>query len=275
MTLAHGEDEWQTIKYPGLGIEIRAALNRPMREITDNVRINCKRGLPQVWPCEPKTKDGDLNTQVLAICAGGPSLAESIDKIKESKRNGAKVVALAGAAKYLIKNGVVPTAHVLLDSRVGNVGFISDIDCQYFVASQCDPAVFDALKDRRVMIWHAINGDKDVEAIEESYEKWVPVAGGNTIALRSLRLFQILGYHRFELFGFDSCILNGKHHAYKQEAADETETKDIMFNKKKFTVTAWQIQQAMEFQKMVKTFGQDWEIICHGDGLIAEMIKGA
>jgi len=266
MTLAHGVDEWQEINYPHLGIKIKAALNRPLSEITDNVRINSQRGLPQVWPHAKQDT-------VLAICAGGPSLSATLGELKQAKQDGAKVVALAGAANFLLKNGITPDCHILLDSRIGNTKFITDTKCKYLVASQCDPAVFDALKGRDVLIWHAINQPADAEEISKHYEAWVPVSGGNTIALRAIRLMQILGYYRFHLFGMDSCILDGEHHAYEQDSADDTPTTTIALNGKPFIVTAWQIQQAMEFMKMVKTFGMDWEIVSHGEGLITHMIK--
>lgn len=260
-------EEYQEINYPGLGIKFMAGLNRPYDEMLENIRINIQRDLPQIWPhVEQET--------VLAICGGGPSLSETLDELREVKENGGKVVALAGTAKYLQEHGITPNAHVLLDSRIGNVDFVTDAECTYFVASQCDPAVFDALKGRpKVYLYHAINHADDHEILSKHLEKWCPVQGGNTIGLRALRLFQILGYHRFHLFGYDSCYLEGRHHAYKQPAADDMKTTTIEANKRKFTVTAHHIVQAMEFMKMVKIFGQDWEVVCHGDGLISHMIR--
>lgn len=256
----------QEITYPHLGIKIMAGLNRPRDEMQENIRINCQRGLPEVWPhAEQET--------TIALVGGGPSLEETLDELREVQEDGGKVVALAGAAKFLLSHGITPNAHVLLDSRIGNVDFVTDAECTYFVASQCDPKVFDALKDRKVYIFHAINDPSDNDVIKAHVEKWVPIQGGNTIGLRALRLFQILGYHRFELFGYDSCNLKGKHHAYKQVGADDLRVTNIQCNGKTFEMSAYQIQQVMEFMKMVKIFGQDWEIVSHGDGIISHMIR--
>ena len=35
----------------------------------------------------------------------------------------------------------------------------------------------------------------------------------------------------------------------------------------------WMIQQAMEFMRTVKIFGQDWRMRVHGNGLIAHMVR--
>lgn len=254
------------IKYPGLGLTIYAKLNRPKEEIQDNIRINCARRLPQVWP----HKEQDT---VLAIAGGGPSLVDTLDDLKAFKEDGGKVVALAGTAKYLMEHGITPSAHVLLDSSITNIDFVTDADCTYLVASQCDPRVFDALAGRKLYIWHAINHVDDNEIISQFYDKWVPIQGGNTIGLRALRLFQVLGYRKFELFGYDSCYIDGRHHAYKQKGHDDIETTWMEVNGRKFEVAAYQIQQAMEFMKMVKVFGQGWEVRCHGNGLISYLIE--
>lgn len=260
-------NKWQEINYPELGIKIHATLNMPEQRIVDNIRTNVQRNLPQVWPHQPQDT-------TIALIAGGPSLETTLDEIREVQEDGAKVVALANTAKYLLKNRIRPNAHVLLDAREGNRSFIEpELDCTYFIASQCDPDLFEQVKDKKVYIWHAVNSTDEMEAIKDFQEMWVPIQGGNTIALRALRMLQILGYHRFELFGFDSCNDGKRHHAYDQPAHDDVETKTIALNGRPFTVTAWQIQQAMEFMKMVKAFGDKWEVRAHGDGLIQHMIR--
>lgn len=257
---------WQKIEYPELGLTINAALNVPDKQIVAHIRENCKRGLPQVWP--HATQDTEV-----VICAGGPSLNEGIEEIRQLQKKGAKVIAIANTAKLLLDNGINPVGHVILDAREGNVNFLTGTECTYFVSSQCNPKVFDRLKDKKVFMWHAINTPEEVEVIKEHYESWVPIQGGNTITLRALRLFQVLGYYRFHLFGMDSCNIEGKHHAYAQPAADDMEEIVIGLNGRPFKCTAWQIQQAMEFMKMVKAFGQDWEMQVYGNGLISHMIK--
>lgn len=260
----------QVIEYPEVGITIHAALNTDKDKLLDNVKTNCARGHEQVWAW----KEQDT---VTAIVGGGASLLDTIDEIKETVEvNGAKVIALANTAHVLVENDIKPSACVLLDARPNNANFIvDDLDCVYFVASQCDPSVFDKLEKlgRKVYIWHAVNDPDEFEAINEAYEKWIPIQGGNTILLRSLRLFSVLGYHRFDVFGFDSCMYDGSHHAYEQPKADGDKAVKIGCNGKEFEVTGWMISQAMEFIKTVKAFGQNWQMRVHGNGLIEHLIR--
>lgn len=263
-------NEFQEISYPDLGIHIKARLNMPDETYLENVRTNCQRGLPQAWP--HKEQDTEI-----AIVAGGWSLDDHLDDIRRLQAEGVKIIALAGTGKYLLSRGIVPVNMVLLDARPNNVNFIiPGKGIKYFVASQCAPRVFDALKDEDVIIWHAINVIEQHNIIKEYYDKWVPVQGGNTIGLRSLRLFQILGFHKFHVFGMDSCNLPGKiHHAYEQPDADEMDEAVITLNGRPYKVTAWQLQQMMEFRKMTKVFFQECDMHFYGDGLIANMIKEA
>jgi len=264
-------DRWREIRHESLGLTIYASLNTSKEKIFDNIRTNIASGYPQVWPhTENKLK--------VALVAGGPSLEETLPDLKKAVSKGYRVVALANVARELVKHGIPIHSHILLDAMPNNASFITDTDCTYLVASQCDPSVIKTIGDkgyRKIHLWHAVNDEEDFKFIGELMGEWVPVQGGSTITLRALRLLHILGYHKFEVFGFDSCIYKGKHHAYDQPNADNFDIHTIGLNGRKFDVHPWMIQQAMDFIKMVKIFGQKWEIIVHGDGLIANMIKEA
>ena len=145
--------------------------------------------------------------------------------------------------------------------------------------------VFDKLEEqgRKIYIWHAVNDESEFDMIHDKYgqEGWIPVQGGPTIMLRSLRLFSILGYYVFEVFGFDSCVWPKKdeegnetfdHHAYDQEAADGDQVIKVALNGKDFYITGQFMSQVMEFQNMVKAMGQNWKMRVHGDGLINHLI---
>lgn len=262
-------DEFQEIFYESLGIKIFAGLNTPRAKLVENIRTNIKRGLPQVWPHQPQDT-------VCCVVAGGPSLADSLDDIRTRQADGAMVVALANTAHYLMAHGIRPNSVVLLDAKPNPQWIVPELKCTYFVASQCDPVMFDALQGMKyVYIWHAINNREEFDSVFEGYDQWVPIQGGNTMGLRTLRLLDVLGYHRFELFGMDGCLIDGCHHVYPQPMADKDRSTGIEVNGRRFEVTAWMIQQAIEFLKVVKMFGQKWEMVVHGDGLLAHMVKSA
>ena len=261
------ENEFQKIVYEKLGLTIYAALNTPKEKIVENITANVQRGLPQAWP------HAEQDTPI-ALCAGGPSLVDTLDEIRGIQEAGGKVVALANTAHFLVENGITPNCHVLLDAHPNPEWIVPDLNCTYLIASQCDPSTFDAVADRdHVHIWHAINNEKELEVVGQHYDKWVPIQGGNTISLRAFNLFSTLGFHVFEVFGMDGCFLDDRHHVYEQPDADDIKTTYMDCNGRRFKVTGWMIQQAMEFMRTVKIFGQDWRMRVHGNGLIAHMVR--
>lgn len=274
------------IEYPELGVQLICSLNTDKETMLENVRTNIRhQGLGKVWPCKPMDRE-----DAIAIVTGGPSLLDTLDELRAAIADGARCVSLANATHVLLENGIRPSAQVLLDAKPRNAEFAHDVPgCTYFLASQCDPSVFERVMSfsqmngysgfeakegqQRIILWHAVNSDEELQAVMDLGEPWVPVQAGSTITLRALRLFQILGYWRFHVFGMDSCMMGGRHHAYEQPAADHLRVADIGCNGRRFDVTGWQIHQVMEFMKFCRLFAQELEMSVHGDGLIAHMIR--
>lgn len=236
-----------------------------------NIHANIRRGVQQVVPHAPQA------TQI-ALCAGGPTLVDHIEDIRRLQIEGAEVVCVGNAAATLNAHGVKVNGHVLLDGAGRNKAFvIPDRDARYFIASQCDPAVLDALEGHaHVYLWHAVNGMEEEAILTAHYGRggWYQVAGGSFVSLRAISLMGILGYTWLNIFGLDSCILKDSHHAYSQPNADGQKTADVKMAGKTFTSTAWMLDQADQFVKSVENgrFGS-LQLAIHGDGLIATMIR--
>jgi len=250
---------------PSLGIKLQCLLNIDNDKIKENIRENLKRGHDEIWPYK------EQDTEVI-VCAGGPSLVSHIDEIKSI--NG-KVIALANSAHILKENGIRYHAHVLLDAKPRNAEFILDEKTTYFIASQCDPEVFERAgkTGNKIYIWHAINNEEEFEIINEQGSPWIPVQAGSTITPRALRLLNILGYKNFHCFGFDSCYMDNKHHSYDQPDADKHKTMNFEFEGRDFKVSPWMIAQFMDFMQFVKNFGMNINLNVYGDGLISHLIK--
>lgn len=269
-------------EYPQLGITIEGILNTDKETIERNIKYALSLGLEEVWPCKQQ------ETEVV-ICAGGPTLLEHIEEIRQRQEAGAKVVALANVAHLLLAHNIRPNAHILLDAKPRNATFVTNCDTTLFISSQCDPEVFDnALKtNNRVILYHAINNPEEQEVVTDHYQQkvdetgnpqdgaWVPIQGGTTITMRAIRLFTILGYSKFHMYGWDSCLKEDQHHAYEQPDADKQPVFNMQFEDRMFRVTPWMISQLMEMQNFVKMFCMNIDMIVHGDGLIAYMIEKA
>ena len=162
------------------------------------------------------------------------------------------VITVNGSHKYCMARGLVPSAMIMLDSREFNQRFVYPLakDCKYFISSQCHPSVFDNLKDCEVWIWQCA-GDDNFDLLKEVYgEEYYPVMGGATVALRAVHLLRMLGFPKFEMYGFDSCIMED-HHAYEQPENDGEEVMDVTVSRREFLCTAAHYHQAKEFVDMI------------------------
>ena len=248
--------------------EIICTINEDKDKIRDNIRKNIQRGLPQVQPYETQWE------KIVCLALGGPTLKETFPNLLEKRHDGIPVITVNGSYKYCIDNGLEPSAMIMLDSREFNSRFVKPLrkDCKYFISSQCHPSVFDVLEDYQVWIWH-VAGDENYDLLQEQYgEEYFPVMGGATVALRAVHLLRMLGFHKFEMFGFDSCVI-GEHHAYEQPENDDEGVMNVTVSGKEFRCTAAHYHQAKEFVDMISKTGEHYDLAVHGDGLISHIIK--
>jgi len=253
-------------------------LNVSHETILEQVAHNIRLGLPQAMPYE-------VNGEVVALVCGGPSLNDTVDELVEAAWLGAKVVAVNGAYQWCVDRNIPPSAMVMLDAREFNTRFLRTPvpDCHYLLASSCHPKAFDICRGRKVTLWHVLSGCEDeVKLLEDFYWKQIhPITMGTTIGLRAISLMRMLGFCRFEIFGLDSCHIEGKdHHAYPQGENDD-EFKFAVWVKpegrddlaKRFICSPWMAKQSQDFIELVKERGDLFSVNVHGDGMIAHMVR--
>ena len=248
--------------------EVICSINEEPEKIRENISSNIKRGIAQVEPHETQDK-------VIGLAVGGPTLKENFSDLLYKRKSGMPVVTVNGTHKYCMDNGLIPSAMVMLDSREFNNRFIHPLvkDCKYFISSQCHPSVFDNLKDYKTWIWHCAGDEDNEDLLKEQYgNNYFPVMGGSTVTLRAIHLFRMLGFSKFEVYGFDSCII-GQHHAYDQKENDDEQVMDVVVADKEFKCTAAHYHQAKEFVQMILKTGEYYDLAVHGDGLISHIIK--
>lgn len=203
----------------------------------------------------------------VVIVGGGPSLKKDIDKIKAHKEDGAYIMALNGAGLFLEKNDIIPDCVVVIDARDCNLRFVKESNAsKYFLASQCDPSLFDAVGDKATLfhidipnLGYYVPGDKEIQA----------VGGGITVGLLSMSLAYTLGYRKMHLYGYDSSYDEDFHHAYNQTENDEEPLVEAVVNGKSFTCAPWMVVQTNQFQDLTKQLIElKCEIYVHGYGLL-------
>lgn len=248
------------------------SLNTEHTEIHSNVEAALKRQLPQCTAYETQ-QDAEL-----IVLGGGWSLAETMFDIHGLVKKGAKIVTLNGTHQWAIDHNLKPSAHIMLDARETNARFVKNPvrTCQYLIASQCHPAVFDALEDYNAWIWHSVSTPEEKEILDKFYlGRWTPIVGGSTVMLRGLSLLRLLGFRRFHVFGFDSCChpKTKAHHSYIQPENDKADMIRFDHGGKTWVCHTWMASQALDFLNQYKALGQDWDIKVYGNGLISHLLK--
>lgn len=249
-------------------IEMKGELNAGLDVVLANVKENIRLGFQQVQPYP-------TNDVEVMLVGGGPSLKSQIGEIRRLREQGVKLVCLNNAYQYCLDHDIKPSAFVMVDARPFNLRFVENVipDCKYFIASQCDPAVFGRLLEVRdqTYIWHT-SAEEIQDALQEVYPKCYPVPGGSTVLLRAIPLFRMLGFKRFYVFGCDSCLEEGQHHAYAQKENDDQVVIPVKVGEEVFYCNPWMISQAREFIDLVKCMNDVMELEIYG-GLLRQILK--
>lgn len=237
----------------GLGTHIESAL---------------QRGLPDFKPALC------INDGTFVIVGSGPSLAQFADEIQAERAKGRPICSVKGAHDWLIDHEIVPDLFVSIDprDRRNNIQRESDRTI-YLLASRCAPELFDHLKDRYVMLWHAASSEEE-NAVLREHKIPTAVGGMSTSGLRAVNIGYFLGFRKFVMYGMDSC--NAEDGITKRVDGSLTgQTMDVIVgneNGRKFTCNVAMAKQAEDFQYLYVTM-PDITIDIKGDGLLAAILE--
>lgn len=241
-------------------------LNTDEAHVRENVKANIAAGWDQVNP----HVTNDIEVMILG---GGPSLNQFVDEIRAKREEGVKLITLNGTYNWALERGLTPSAQIMVDAREFNKRFTKPVvdGCKYLIASQCNPAVLDGLPKDRTLLWHT-SAESIKDLLDAQYAVWWGIPGGSTVMLRAIPLLRMLGFKRFHLYGFDSCLADG-HHAYAQPENDSEHVISATVGDRVFQCHAWMLSQAQEFIELCKFMGDEIELQVRGDGLISHIIE--
>lgn len=257
------------------GVTLRGQVNVSDDVLLANVKSAIRRPYPQI-------RSQAVNSDRVVLVGGGPSLKETEREIVELVHAGAKLVTVNGSAAWCLARNLRPQTHIVMDARPSNARFVNpEIPrCQYVLASQCAPETWEAVQGRpNVWMFHAAAGSdgplKDL--LDAHYQgNWFGIGGGTTVATRAISLLRTLGYVRFDLFGVDSCFLNGDHHAYAQPENEKDTPLEMRVepsgepqHARTFHCAPWHVKQFEDFLQMIRVNGEHFLLNVHGSGLLA------
>lgn len=244
-------------------------VNSSSEIIAEHIKSACKLDLPWLSALPANNKDA-------VIVGGAPSLKYNLEELKIRKANGHFIISTNGTHDYLIENGVIPDAQIIIDSRSANAAFVAKPrnDVEYYIASQCAPEIFLALKDMNVTLLH-LNTKNITDLIPQTTKPIINLlCGGSTVGLIAISLAHLLGYRRFHLYGVDSSYSDQEHHVYTQIANDNDTRLEVTAGNKKFLAAPWMIQQVQEFQQFATLLANEGCVITvSGRGLLPHVAK--
>tara|TARA_R110000850_G_C9801198_1_gene450437 strand:- start:250 stop:813 length:564 start_codon:yes stop_codon:yes gene_type:complete len=147
----------------------------------------------------------------------------------------------------------------------------------FFVASMTDPSVTKHLLEKtdKVYGWHAFSQSlKDNTKTKENPDGAIDlgegatfVTGGTCAAMRAIGMFHILGFRDFELFGYDSNILDEVTDEMKKEKIRDKQPKyiPVELNDKNFWTTGELLAMAQDCEKLFESTDVEMNIVVHDD----------
>jgi uncharacterized Rossmann fold enzyme len=228
-----------------------------------NVQSALARNLPEFQPA----LFGHDGTFV--VVGSGPSMPLYLDDIRQERERGRPIVAIKGAHDWLVSNGIEPDVFVCVDPRDRRNGIQrKNARTLYMIASRCDPVMFDHLADCKVMVWHSWSEEEDLPELRPHTR----IGGGSTSGLRAINIGHCMGFRRFVLYGFDSCLADdGKTKRFTGEEAPADAIMDLVIGGRRFLCNAALAMQASEFQELYKVM-PGIKIDVKGDGAIAAIV---
>lgn len=157
-----------------------------------NLKSNLARGLPVFTQVLPE------HERPLLIVGSGPSVSEAIEYIKNWPGD---VWAVNGAYDFLLSHGLICEGFFGIDPLPQLADYLRNANeyTTFYIASMCDPAVFDTLDGHKVMLWHAMTENR--EHFPEGHQM---IYGGTTAVTRAPFLALSMGYRSINMIGVDS-----------------------------------------------------------------------
>ena len=210
---------------------------------------------------------------VAIMCGGGPSLADSIEEIREWQSKGGIVYAMNGASAFLRKHGILVEYQVIADAKPETASLVDPEAVHHLIASQVDQSTIENAE--RITLWHL--------AIDETMDRLFPaerqkaggyslIGGGAAVGNSAMCLAYVRGHRRFEIYGYDSSHRGNESHAYSQPMNNWIPTVEVQWSDKTYLSSIAMKAQAEKFQITGQALkAEGCTIHVHGNGLLPAM----
>ena len=228
----------------------------------DNMHVNMARGLPSMKVAPER------EGETLVICAGGHSLADCFDDLKDNMSDDRKIFAVNDTHDWLVEKGIVPWGFAMMEIAPWEKEFISfpQKQTQYFLSSLSHPTAFDRLKDYDITVWHPWSGIGEETIIQETDPGAPIVHGAEAVSIRALNLGYVLGFRKFEMYGVDGSYKDGQSsHIYFDR---KQPMMNVWHDGKSFRTAYYLVRQADDLRRVMENHHKEFDLKVHGDGLV-------
>jgi hypothetical protein len=155
------------------------------------------------------------HTKTALLVSAGPTLPSFLEDIRAKQAAGAVIFAVKHSLPVLKAAGITPDWTVILDPRpvegksthgVIRTDLFKDVgpEDKFLFATMTHPSVRKVLEEKNVQIfgWHA-HTQATLAAKPPSFDTGMVVAGGTCSATRIPMLAFVMGFRRFEFYGYD------------------------------------------------------------------------
>ncbi len=232
---------------------------------------------------------GQRREGAVALVGGGPSLANK--DIQSKLKHYSNVIVCGSAHNYFVSKcwwGVNDNVYCIVcdpDPIMSKYLTCWSKKITYLVASQCDKAVFEQLKDApKKYIWDCAGSDQYNKNLFKDAEKLI--VGGCTVGTRAIGMAMAMGYKKLHLYGYDSCITRSyKHHAYNfydEEVESLGDIHEIKLGGKDvppgttdptFICAGYMVAQIFDFKNILFNYADKLDIEIFGGGALDHLMK--
>jgi hypothetical protein len=242
---------------PGRVVEFEIRTPLDAATIRAHVVSALSRGLIEVEVAPPRPGD-----ERFTIVANGPSALGA-------PLTGTPTLAINNALRLFVERGLAPDYWIASDPQACVADYLRGAprETVYLVASKCHPAVFETLRDRRVVLWHCA----EPSTLDLLTGRLI-VQSSITVTLCALNLMPVLGYRHLDVWGWDACYLDGRSHAAEQAYRGDDITIELGPEpERRFATTKSWAAEAQEAVRLFQT--TERHVTVHGDGMIAALLR--
>jgi hypothetical protein len=237
-----------------------------------HMRENSKRPLPRL-------KFGNYRPDTLLICAGGHSIKENLDLLRQKHDAGNPIIAINDTYDWLVEQGIVPEMFAFCEIDPWPKEFVKHArkETTFYVPSLAHSSALDRLKDFNVVLWHLWMGIGENEEVCGEKSPLL-IGGGESMAMRCPNLGIVLGFRNMEMFGVDGSFPAGAATHVYHDRRNNTDVPgctlapgigNFWYHGRVFESHYCYARQAIDLHKFCSIWQHTFRLKVHGDGFVA------